>query len=201
MVLHRRAIISMMFVLFILGCLAVQGVVAFDTAGFRLPLINYNGQHIVQRRQYPKPSNEIQRSLEMDDLKIFAVPTSSKVISAPTMVRLYLPPYKPSHLHANLPLRFGRDIQPDDTHSPKSTLNLPQRFGRSQGSGATIPASCSECPRVGTLPSATLPQRFGRNEFYRRHQDYTYYDLGSEEDQTPEETLKDSNMDLVRWNF
>uniref|UniRef100_A0A4W5RIH5 Uncharacterized protein n=1 Tax=Hucho hucho TaxID=62062 RepID=A0A4W5RIH5_9TELE len=114
-------------------------------------------------------NNEILRSLEVDDLKINVVPTSEKVSSAPTMVRLYPLPVKPLHLHANLPLRFGRNSQLDDTHSPKSTLNLPQRFGRAQGSGATFMTSCTECPRIGTVPSATLPPRFGRNEFYHRY--------------------------------
>lgn len=114
-------------------------------------------------------SNEIPRSIEVDDFKINVVPTSGKVILAPTMVRLYPPPVKTSHLHANLPLRFGRDSLSDDTHSPKTTLNLPQRFGRAQGSGATFMTSCIECPRIGTVPSATLPPRFGRNEFYHRY--------------------------------
>uniref|UniRef100_A0A8C7PRH5 Uncharacterized protein n=1 Tax=Oncorhynchus mykiss TaxID=8022 RepID=A0A8C7PRH5_ONCMY len=114
-------------------------------------------------------NNEILRSLEVDDFKINVAPTSGKVSSAPTMVRLSPPPVKPLHLHANLPLRFGRDSQPDDTHSPKSTLNLPQRFGRAQGSVATFMTSCIECPRIGTVPSATLPPRFSRNEFYHNH--------------------------------
>uniref|UniRef100_A0A8K9X8L3 Uncharacterized protein n=1 Tax=Oncorhynchus mykiss TaxID=8022 RepID=A0A8K9X8L3_ONCMY len=114
-------------------------------------------------------NNEILRSLEVDDFKINVAPTSGKVSSAPTMVRLSPPPVKPLHLHANLPLRFGRDSQPDDTHSPKSTLNLPQRFGRAQGSVATFMTSCIECPRIGTVPSATLPPRFSRNEFYHNN--------------------------------
>uniref|UniRef100_A0A8C8BZ24 Uncharacterized protein n=1 Tax=Oncorhynchus tshawytscha TaxID=74940 RepID=A0A8C8BZ24_ONCTS len=123
-------------------------------------------------------NNEILRSLEVDDFKINVAPTSGKVSSAPTMVRLYPPPVQPLHLHANLPLRFGRNSQPDDMHSPKSTLNLPQRFGRAQGSVATFMTSCVECPRIGTVPSATLPPRFSRNEFYHSypframHQDY-----------------------------
>ncbi|XP_034150733.1 pro-FMRFamide-related neuropeptide VF isoform X1 [Esox lucius] len=186
-------------------------------------MTNDNSGYIVRQRRYPKTSIEIPRSLEMDEIKINVVPTSSKVISAPTMVRLYLPPVKPSRIHATLPLRFGRDFQPDDTHSPKSTLNLPQRFGRSQASGATIPTSCSECSRVGSAPSATLPQRFGRKEFYRRYlframacfsgipepvpngkvgyQDYSYYDLDSDEEETGEKTLKRSKLDLLRWSF
>ncbi|KAJ7991568.1 hypothetical protein DPEC_G00285220 [Dallia pectoralis] len=190
-----------MFTLVILGCLGVQAVIHTDSVEYGMALTNKNDGYISRQRQYPKTSLELPRSLEMDDLKINVVPTSSKVLSAPTMVRLYLPPVKPSHIHATLPLRFGRDFQLDDTHSPKSTLNLPQRFGRSRGSGAPIPASCSECPRLGTAPSATLPQRFGRNEFYRRYQDYSYYDLDSKEEETGARTLKSSKMDLLHWSF
>ncbi|XP_042566578.1 pro-FMRFamide-related neuropeptide VF [Clupea harengus] len=71
------------------------------------------------------------------------------------MLKLYPPAGKPSHLHANLPLRFGRtsEMEPQRTSS-KSSLNLPQRFGRSR--------VCMKCRRNGTPPSATLPQRFGR---------------------------------------
>uniref|UniRef100_A0A8C8F0B2 Uncharacterized protein n=2 Tax=Oncorhynchus tshawytscha TaxID=74940 RepID=A0A8C8F0B2_ONCTS len=211
-----------MFTLVILGCLGFQGVMASDSRAYRMSMTNDNDGHTTSQRQDPQTSNEIPRSIEVDDFKINVVPTSGKVSLAPTMVRLYPPPVKTSHLHANLPLRFGRDSLPDDTHSPKTTLNLPQRFGRAQGSGATEPTSCIECPHVGTLPSATLPQRFGRNEFNRqypframaffsrrsepvpngniRQQDYNYYDFGSEEEETREKTLKSSTLDFLLWN-
>ncbi|XP_021415537.2 growth hormone-releasing peptides isoform X2 [Oncorhynchus mykiss] len=211
-----------MFILVILGCLGFQGVMASDSRAYRMSMTNDNDGHTTSQRQDPQTSNEIPRSIEVDDFKINVVPTSGKVSLAPTMVRLYPPPVKTSHLHANLPLRFGRDSLPDDTHSPKTTLNLPQRFGRAQGSGATEPTSCIECPHVGTLPSATLPQRFGRNEFNRRYpframaffsrrsepvpngnirqQDYNYYDFGSEEEETREKTLKSSTLDFLLWN-
>ncbi|XP_041740919.1 uncharacterized protein LOC121572946 isoform X2 [Coregonus clupeaformis] len=151
------------------GCLGFQGVMPSDSRAYRMSMTNVNGGQTTRQRQPPLTSNEIPRSLEVNDFNINVVPTSGKVILAPTIVRLYPPPVKTSHLHANLPLRFGRDSLPDDTHSPKSTLNLPQRFGRAQGSGATEPTSCIECPHIGTVPSATLPQRFVRKEFYRRY--------------------------------
>ncbi|CAB1320599.1 unnamed protein product [Coregonus sp. 'balchen'] len=156
-----------MFTLVILGCLGIQGLMASDSGAYRMSMTN--DRHTTRQRQHPQANNEILQSLEVDDFKINIVPTSGKVSSAPTMVRLYPPPVKPLHFHANLPLRFGRNSQPDDTHSPKSTLNLPQRFGRAQGSGATFITSCIECPQIGTVPSATLPPRFGRNEFYHRY--------------------------------
>ncbi|XP_071001679.1 uncharacterized protein, partial [Oncorhynchus clarkii lewisi] len=158
-----------MFTLVILGCVEFQGVMTSDSGVYRMSMTDDNNRHTTRQRQHPQTNNEILRSLEVDDFKINVAPTSGKVSSAPTMVRLSPPPVKPSHLHANLPLRFGRDSQPDDTHSPKSTLNLPQRFGRAQGSVATFMTSCIECPRIGTVPSATLPPRFSRNEFYHKY--------------------------------
>lgn len=122
-----------------------------------LPLINHKcNSHLILQS-----SNEIPRSLEIQDFKINILPTSGKV-NLPTMVKLFPGSTKPLHLHANLPLRFGRESDLGD-RLPKSTLNLPQRFGRS----GTVIQSCSECPHLGVVPSATLPQRFGRNSPFR----------------------------------
>ncbi|KAK1805311.1 hypothetical protein P4O66_019645 [Electrophorus voltai] len=96
----------------------------------------------------------------MDDFTFNVVPTTSRV-NSPTILRLQPISAKPSHLHANLPLRFGRDTYIERT--PKSSINLPQRFGRSGGS--TVRQVCTECRRAQVPPSATLPQRFGRTAF------------------------------------
>ncbi|XP_062343342.1 pro-FMRFamide-related neuropeptide VF [Osmerus eperlanus] len=123
--------------------------------------ISNDNRNYFRKRQYIQSSNEIPRSLEIQDFKINILPTSGKV-NLPTMVKLFSGSTKPLHLHANLPLRFGRESDLGD-RLPKSTLNLPQRFGRS---GTEI-QSCSECPHLGVVPSATLPQRFGRNSPFR----------------------------------
>uniref|UniRef100_A0AAY4BF93 Uncharacterized protein n=1 Tax=Denticeps clupeoides TaxID=299321 RepID=A0AAY4BF93_9TELE len=96
---------------------------------------------------------ETPRSLEVLDLPLPVIQFSSR-LSAPSLLKLYPAAGKPSHMHANLPLRFGRSDQWERGPRTKSSLNLPQRFGRSY--------ICSDCPRAGTPPSATLPQRFGR---------------------------------------
>uniref|UniRef100_A0A668A848 Uncharacterized protein n=1 Tax=Myripristis murdjan TaxID=586833 RepID=A0A668A848_9TELE len=103
-------------------------------------------------------SNGIRRSLDFENFNIHVAPTSSK-ISLPTMVRLYPPTAKPLHMHANLPLRFGREYDSDDDRLPKSSPNLPQRFGRSW----EVIRMCAECPDVEESSLPTLPQRFGRS--------------------------------------
>ncbi|CAB1350676.1 unnamed protein product [Coregonus sp. 'balchen'] len=55
----------------------------------------------------------------------------------------------------------GLTVQPERTSN-----EIPRSL---EGSGATEPTSCIECPHVGTVPSATLPQRFVGKEFYRRY--------------------------------
>ncbi|XP_030644489.1 pro-FMRFamide-related neuropeptide VF [Chanos chanos] len=145
------------FTLTVLASLLLQRVITL-----RLPGADDDNQHRFTR-QYSESSNEIPRSLEMEDFTFKVLPTSGRV-STPSILRLHPASVKPSHLHANLPLRFGRD----DGMS-KSTINLPQRFGRAQEKdGLIYPHVCTQCRRSGSPPSATLPQRFGRGDLFNR---------------------------------
>lgn len=88
-------------------------------------------------------------------------PISSDRVDSPTILRLHPLLAKPAHVHANLPLRFGRDSV-DMQRMPKSSINLPQRFGRSENTKPTSGLWCTMCRRAESPPSATLPQRFGK---------------------------------------
>ncbi|KAL2080435.1 hypothetical protein ACEWY4_024228 [Coilia grayii] len=116
-------------------------------------------QHIGHKTQYMPYHVVERRSFNIGDFPLTVLPTSARV-SSPIVLKLHPPAGKPSHLHANLPLRFGRRREAEPTREQqtpsKSFLNLPQRFGREQ--------ECSRCTRSGTPPSATLPQRFGRRQ-------------------------------------
>nr|XP_054600504.1 pro-FMRFamide-related neuropeptide VF [Nothobranchius furzeri]XP_054600507.1 pro-FMRFamide-related neuropeptide VF [Nothobranchius furzeri] len=101
----------------------------------------------------------IRRSLDLESFKIHVTPTTSK-ISLPTIIKLYPPTAKPLHMHANMPLRFGRDSS--DDRAPNSRPNMPQRFGRSW----ELLQMCGECRDIREAPSPVLPQRFGRNAPY-----------------------------------
>ncbi|XP_059412090.1 uncharacterized protein LOC132145248 isoform X2 [Carassius carassius] len=105
--------------------------------------------------QFLENAQEIPRSLEIEDFTLNVAPTSARV-SSPTILQLHPKITKPTHLHANLPLRFGRDTEITPRERAKSNINLPQRFGR----------SCTTCARSGTGLSATLPQRFGRRNIF-----------------------------------
>ncbi|XP_045915345.1 pro-FMRFamide-related neuropeptide VF [Micropterus dolomieu] len=113
-----------------------------------------DGRHAVTKQPHQQKKSEIRRSLDLDTFNIHVTPTSSK-ISLPTIIRLYPPTAKPLYLHANMPMRFGRESNPGDA-------NLPQRFGRSWGEMKM----CAECPTVREAPNPALPQRFGRNTPY-----------------------------------
>ncbi|MEQ2163421.1 hypothetical protein GOODEAATRI_029956 [Goodea atripinnis] len=93
----------------------------------------------------------------MENFELHVTPATSKM-SLPTIIRLYPPTAKPLHMHANMPLRFGRDS--NDERVPNSSPNMPQRFGRSWE------VMCGECREVRDAPSPLLPQRFGRNVPY-----------------------------------
>nr|QTW97892.1 gonadotropin-inhibitory hormone [Carassius auratus x (Cyprinus carpio x Carassius auratus)] len=127
-----------------------------EVTALRLPLPDDSDPDRFTWGQFPEDTQEIPRSLELEDFTLNVAPTSSRV-SSPTILRLHPIIKKPTHLHANLPLRFGRDAQMNARdRASKSTINLPQRFGR----------SCTMCERSGTGPSATLPQRFGRDNIF-----------------------------------
>ncbi|XP_066531755.1 pro-FMRFamide-related neuropeptide VF [Hoplias malabaricus] len=137
----------------ILSSLLVQ-----DVSAVRLPLTGDNDPNTIPNGIFSESNQDIPRSLEMEEFSFNVVPTSGRM-SSPTILRLHPISAKPSHLHANLPLRFGRDAYIERT--PKSSINLPQRFGRSQSVDLTSGQLCTECRRESP-PSATLPQRFGR---------------------------------------
>ncbi|XP_051520166.1 pro-FMRFamide-related neuropeptide VF isoform X1 [Myxocyprinus asiaticus] len=127
-----------------------------EVTALKLPLTGDSDPNRFTWGEFPENAQEIPRSLEIEDFTLDVAPTSGRV-SSPTILRLHPLTAKPAHLHANLPLRFGRDAQAGaGDRAPKSTINLPQRFGR----------SCTMCARSGTGPSATLPQRFGRRNVF-----------------------------------
>ncbi|XP_034096714.1 pro-FMRFamide-related neuropeptide VF [Gymnodraco acuticeps] len=103
------------------------------------------GRHSVRKQQQTK--SDIRKSLDLESYKVHVNPTTSR-ISLPTIIKLHPPTAIPFHLHANMPMRFGRENLPGD-----EITNLPQRFGRSWD-------LCAECREVR---EAQLPQRFGRS--------------------------------------
>ncbi|XP_076863928.1 pro-FMRFamide-related neuropeptide VF [Brachyhypopomus gauderio] len=140
--------------------LGILGSLMLHVSAVTLPLA-VNDPDITSR-VYPENNQDTPRSLEMEDFTFSVVPTSGRV-NSPTILRLHPISAKPSHLHANLPLRFGREAYVERT--PKSSINLPQRFGRSQVA-ESFEQVCTECRRAQVPPSATLPQRFGRRNAY-----------------------------------
>lgn len=145
---------------------------------------------------YLQPYHENTRSLNIGDFPLTVLPTSSRA-SLPIVMKLHHGG-KPSHLHANLPLRFGRTsevLQPRELQtSPKSSLNLPQRFGRSE--------VCSKCKRSGTPPSATLPQRFGRRnmqETVGRLPVHTLFSILATASKSLEEKIRYKQEHLNKW--
>ncbi|XP_036371946.1 pro-FMRFamide-related neuropeptide VF [Megalops cyprinoides] len=162
-----RSAAGLMLTLGMLGCLAPGGVTCARPVEYALS--SADTRHAEEQRLYPQASHENLRSLEMDDFTLKEAPTTTKV-SSPTILKLYPSAGRPTLLHANLPLRFGRASSWGAVRMPKSALNLPQRFGRSQVLDAPVPLPCHQCTRSGGVasPSATLPQRFGRTALYTR---------------------------------
>ncbi|KAL3044051.1 hypothetical protein OYC64_003809 [Pagothenia borchgrevinki] len=103
------------------------------------------GRHSVRKQQQTK--SDIRKSLDLESYKVHVNPTTSR-ISGPTIIKLHPPTAKPLYLHANIPMRFGRENLPGD-----DITQLPQRFGRSWD-------LCAECREVR---ETQLPQRFGRS--------------------------------------
>uniref|UniRef100_A0A3Q3IJ60 Uncharacterized protein n=1 Tax=Monopterus albus TaxID=43700 RepID=A0A3Q3IJ60_MONAL len=119
------------------------------------------GKHTVRKPLHKPTQKEIRRSLDLESFNIHVTPTTRKT-NLPTIIRLYPPTAIPLHLHANMPLRFGRGSDPGDDRAPNSTPNLPQRFGRSW----EFSQRCTKCPHVRDAINPVLPQRFGRNIAY-----------------------------------
>ncbi|KAI4818467.1 hypothetical protein KUCAC02_011808 [Chaenocephalus aceratus] len=120
---------------------AVQG--AFINRDKTLLSSDY-GRHSARKQQQTK--SDIRKSLDLESYKVHVNPTTSR-ISLPTIIKLHPPTAIPFHLHANMPMRFGRENLPGD-----EITNLPQRFGRTWD-------LCAECREDR---EAQLPQRFGR---------------------------------------
>ncbi|XP_008290012.1 pro-FMRFamide-related neuropeptide VF [Stegastes partitus] len=123
-------------------------------------LISNDGKHSARKQPHQQIKGEIRRSLDLESYNIHVSPTTSKH-SLPTIIRIYPPTSIPRHLHANIPMRFGRDSDPRDGRAPSSP-NKPQRFGRS----SKLIQMCADCPDVREAPNPVLPQRFGRNSPY-----------------------------------
>ncbi|MCI4395554.1 hypothetical protein PGIGA_G00182080 [Pangasianodon gigas] len=104
----------------------------------------------------------------MEDATLSMAPSSSGRVNSPTILRLHPLLAKSAHAHANLPLRFGRDSA-HMQRMPKTSINLPQRFGRSGNTKPTSGLQCTMCRRTESPPSATLPQRFGKRNLLLGH--------------------------------
>ncbi|XP_019946147.1 pro-FMRFamide-related neuropeptide VF [Paralichthys olivaceus] len=115
-------------------------------------------RHTVRRQPHQQTKSEMRRSLDLESFNMRVTPATSK-ISLPTIIKLYPPTTKPVHMHANMPMRFGRQIDSNEDKAPNSP-NMPQRFGRSRG------RICPKCPPVRIEPNPELPQRFGRSSLY-----------------------------------
>ncbi|KAM6900028.1 pro-FMRFamide-related neuropeptide VF [Xenentodon cancila] len=119
---------------------------------------SHDSRHNARKQLHPQTKSGLRRSLDLESFNIHVTPTTSK-ISLPTIIKLYPPTAQPLHLHANMPLRFGRDSSPGDDGAQSMIPNMPQRFGRSW----EVIRMCAECRSVREASSPVLPQRFGRN--------------------------------------
>nr|XP_055076568.1 pro-FMRFamide-related neuropeptide VF isoform X2 [Misgurnus anguillicaudatus] len=158
-----------------------------EVTALKWPLPSNSGPHRFTWGEFPRNTQEIPRSLDLEDFTLNVAPTSGRV-SSPTIVRLH-PIVSQSYKYATLPMRFGRDAQASSSdRAPKSNIiNLPQRFGR----------SCTICARSGIGPSATLPQRFGRRNAFTIDLNARTAELPSPKDRTQVndymfETVEDS---------
>ncbi|CAJ1083844.1 pro-FMRFamide-related neuropeptide VF [Xyrichtys novacula] len=118
-----------------------------------------NGRHTVRTHMHQQAKSDHSRSLDFESFNIHTTPSSK--ISLPFIVKLYPPTTKPLHLHANMPMRFGRQSGPIDDGGQNSTPNMPQRFGRAW---ETIYV-CSECPKVKEAVNMA-PSLFGRSSLF-----------------------------------
>uniref|UniRef100_A0A665WGW5 Uncharacterized protein n=1 Tax=Echeneis naucrates TaxID=173247 RepID=A0A665WGW5_ECHNA len=117
-------------------------------------LSSEDGRHSVRKQQHHEANNEISRSLDHKSYKVHVTPTTSR-ISLPTIIRLYPQAAKTPQRHTNMPMRFGREINPGDDRAPNSTPNMPQRFGRSW----EVNRMCAECTGVQEAPNPVLSER------------------------------------------
>ncbi|KAM7384044.1 hypothetical protein PAMA_011408 [Pampus argenteus] len=127
----------------------------------RTLLSSNDGRHTVRKQPHQQTKSEYRRSLDLESFNMHVSPTTSK-ISLPTIIKLYPPTDKPLHMHANMPMRFGRESDPSDDKSPNAPPNMPQRFGRSW----EVIRMCAECPDAREAPCPALLQRFGRSPYW-----------------------------------
>ncbi|KAG6939946.1 neuropeptide VF precursor [Chelydra serpentina] len=164
---------------FILFILAIFGFLTSNTS-----CLDESAMSSLQSRdygdKYSESSEDIleekQRSLNFEELKDWGSKNIIKM-STPTVNKM------PNSL-ANLPLRFGRNVQ--EKRSIKPVANLPLRFGRA------FEGSISRCapnllPRFSRSPFvkssiqslANLPQRFGKSLPAHLSQDIQEYEQGN----------------------
>uniref|UniRef100_A0A3P8TRD6 Uncharacterized protein n=1 Tax=Amphiprion percula TaxID=161767 RepID=A0A3P8TRD6_AMPPE len=129
--------------------------------GDKTLLISDDSKQSVRKHPHQQMKSEIRRSLDLESYNIHVSPTTSKK-SLATIIRLYPPTAKPVDLHANMPMRFGRDNDPRDKTELSSSRKKPQRFGKS----AQLIEMCADCPNVREAVDPVMPQRFGRNSPY-----------------------------------
>ncbi|KAM8841046.1 pro-FMRFamide-related neuropeptide VF [Spinachia spinachia] len=143
------------------GAVASESRVYWKSINSDKSLLSSNGGgHTGKKQPHQQTTSDIRRSLDLESFRILLTPSTYK-ISLPNIIKLYPPTATPIHLHANMPMRFGRQSDPgDDT---KATPNMPQRFGRSWGGVQRW----AEGPKIREAPGPVLPQRFGRSSPYR----------------------------------
>ncbi|XP_074543547.1 pro-FMRFamide-related neuropeptide VF [Halichoeres trimaculatus] len=124
--------------------------------GGRSLLSSDDGRHTVRKHLHQQGKSDFHRSLDPNSFKIQPTPTKSK-ISLPSIIKLYPPTPKPLHLHANMPMRFGRQM--GSGNDKGQNPNMPQRFGR----GWPTVHMCTECHKRQEQADVVLPQRFGRS--------------------------------------
>ncbi|XP_027143314.1 pro-FMRFamide-related neuropeptide VF [Larimichthys crocea] len=154
-------VLSTLLMLGGLGGAAASDLQVYGKASYsdRTFLSSNDGRHVAKKQPHQQTKSGIRRSLDLESFNVHVTPTTSK-ISLPTIIKLYPPTVKPLHLHANMPMRFGRESNPDDDRSPSSIPNMPQRFGRSW----EVIQMCTEC--LGDRETLKLPQKLGRNSLY-----------------------------------
>ncbi|XP_065804545.1 pro-FMRFamide-related neuropeptide VF isoform X2 [Labrus bergylta] len=151
--------LSVLLMLAGLGGAVASDMQVFEKSAHRVKSFLGSGdeRHSARRQLHQQTKSESRRSLDHESFKIQSTPTSK--ISLPTFIKLYPPTAKPLHLHANMPMRFGRQSSAGEDGETNSTPNFPQRFGRAWDSIQM----CAECPRVRAAANVPLPRRFGRN--------------------------------------
>ncbi|XP_061737446.1 pro-FMRFamide-related neuropeptide VF [Nerophis ophidion] len=105
--------------------------------GWIAPQSDDHGRTAARRQTHKEQNGDKRRSLDLESFKIYVTPTTTKM-GLPRIVKLYPPTAKPANMHANMPMRFGRENVPGDD---KSQPNMPQRFGRSREERP----KCAEC--------------------------------------------------------